>query len=45
MIKSEKYYNYYKWPKLEDCIFYAVENVIINLQPTTAKSARGTFEK
>lgn len=41
IIKSGKYY---KWPNSEDCIFYAVQDVIMKLQPPTVKSARGTFE-
>ena len=41
MVKSGKYY---KWPTSEDCIFHPVNNVIMKLQPSTVKSARGTSE-
>jgi len=40
MIKSGKYY---KWPTSENCIYYAVNNVVMKLQPPTVQSARGTF--
>ena len=34
----------FKWPAVEDCIFYRIENVIRKLNPPTVKSARGAFE-
>lgn len=34
----------FKWPAVEDFIFYRMEDVIRKLNPPTVKSARGTFE-
>ena len=34
----------FKWPAVEDSIFYRMEDVIKKLNPPTLKSARGTFE-
>lgn len=35
---------YFKWPTVEDAIFYKTENVIRKLHPPTLKSSRGTYE-
>jgi len=34
MMRSGKYY---KWPTSEDCIFYPISNVLMKLQPPTAR--------
>ena len=35
---------HYKWPPVEDCIFYCLEDVVMKLGPPIVKSARGTFD-
>jgi len=35
---------HFKWPAVEDSIYYPMQNVIRKLQPPILKSARGTFE-
>ena len=34
----------YKWPKIEDAVFFKLANIICKLSPPQFKSARGTFE-
>ena len=34
----------FKWPLVEDAIFYRHENVIMKLNPPTLKSARGAYK-
>lgn len=34
----------FKWPSVENAIFYRLENVIMVLKPPIVKSARGTFQ-
>lgn len=34
----------YRWPLVEDCIFYPLMNVIRKLSPPVIKSARGIFD-
>ena len=35
--------SHYKWPSVEDCIPYPLEDVVMKLSPPVVKSARGTF--
>lgn len=36
--------SHFKWPPIEDCIFYPLTDVVMMLSPPIVKSARGTFD-